>query len=100
MTSSHKLVSHQFQVSSSSLPTLEESVGLQGQSAGDVAIVLHGGVDLARGWPHLQEVCLQVVMVTGGILVGLLQLWTVHKNIIFLPSSSTYIGGVCILKKV
>ena len=49
MTSSHKLVSHQFQVSSSSLPTLEESVGLQGQSAGDVAIVLHGGVDLARG---------------------------------------------------
>ena len=45
----HKLVSHQFQVSSSSLPTLEESVGLQGQSAGDVAIVLHGGVDLARG---------------------------------------------------
>ena len=49
MTSSHKLVSHQFQVSSSSLPTLEESVGLQGQSAGDVAIVLHGEVDLARG---------------------------------------------------
>ena len=25
---------------------------------------------------------------------------SVHKNIIFLPSSSTYIGGVCNLKKV
>ena len=96
MTSSHKLVSHQFQVSSSSLPTLEESVGLQGQSAGDVAIVLHGGVDLARGLPRLQEVCLQVVMVTGGILVGLLQLWTVHKNIIFLPYSSSVISVECV----
>ena len=68
------LLAYQLQVSGSYLPALEESVGLQGQSACDVTIALHGGVDLPRIGLCLLEVCLQVAMVTGTLLVSLPQL--------------------------